>query len=244
MLTFLMVGLVACKKDERPIVVSDGYIESPSKEYEKLSQSSQEKFSDKDLIVDDVKAGISKEDLITLKGQPSDEKNKLAEANPEQVLIYKNDKYTTAYIFWPVDGKMSLCAVESDDVNCTFARDTKVGMKMQDVRDAYFRDENCLNTNMMSDDNATILGKFLYGDATLDKLEEKNFTSDLEYGVINYNGNDSFENSAVILEYLSLKKPFKSEYAGYDDDYSQILYYTDESGNISRICWYYYPEVK
>ena len=52
------------------------------------------------------------------------------------------------------------------------------------------------------------------------------------------------ESGGSILEYLSFQPPYKGEFASYSDDYSQLMYYTNAAGNVTRICWYYYPEVQ
>ena len=138
---------------------------------------------------------------------------------------------------------MKLCGVECNDTARVFSRNTAVGMNADTVRDLFYRDENCLNANVMSEDNATILGKFLYGDRTFDRLEENKIKNEIEYGIINYNGNNELEDGGSILEYMSLKPPYKGEFASYNDDYSQIMYYTDSDNKVIRICWYYYPEI-
>lgn len=138
---------------------------------------------------------------------------------------------------------MQLCGVECTDPSRKLPRNTRVGMNADDVRDLFYRDADCLNANVMSEDNATILGKFLYGDMTLDKLEEKKVTEKLEYGMINYNGKGYMEQGEVILEYMCMEPPFAGEFAGYNDDYSQLMYYTDSEHRVARVCWYYYPEV-
>ena len=66
----------------------------------------------------------------------------------------------------------------------------------------------------------------------------------IEYGMINYNGNGDMESGGSIIEYLSFQPPYKGEFASYSDDYSQLMYYTNASGNVTGICWYYYPEVQ
>ena len=62
--------------------------------------------------------------------------------------------------------------------------------------------------------------------------------------MINYNGNGDMESGGSIIEYLSFQPPYKGEFASYSDDYSQLMYYTNASGNVTGICWYYYPEVQ
>lgn len=237
-----VLGIAACgKKSEQ---ADEGYIEEPSSTYETLSESSESRFSYDDLITDNIKAGMLPDEVIAILGKPvSDSVNNSLE-NQERVLLYENNGKKTTFLFWMNNGELKLCGVDSNDPERVFSRNTKVGMKYEQVRDAYYRDANCQNSNVMSDDNATILGKFLYGDNTIDRLDTKKITTDLQYGIINYNGGKSMETGERMLEYMLMPAPFISDFAGYNDDYAQLLYYMDNSGVISRICWYYYPEIR
>lgn len=223
----------------------DAYIEEESSTYAQLPESSQSRFSTEDMVFGKAVMGMTPEEVITAVGTPDEDKTPAAEATPERTFTYNGaDGTKSTLIFWSVNGSMKLCGVESNDPAKTFARGTHAGMSAQDVRDKFYRDADCLNTNVMSEDNATILGKFLYGTRTLDKLEEQKIKDSIEYGIINYNGNDDMESGGSMLEYLSFQPPYKGEFASYSDDYSQLMFYTNAAGNVTRICWYYYPEVQ
>ncbi|MDD6797839.1 MAG: hypothetical protein PUE71_06075 [Clostridia bacterium] len=233
--------LVSCgKKEEKS---GDGYIEEESIPYEQLSKSSAAKFSNEDLTFDGARMGMTPDEVKKILGEPDEDRTAAAEANPERIFVYNGENGKSTLFFWNAGGVMKLCGVECTDPLRNIARNTKVGMDMDSVRDVFYRDENALNANIMSEDNATILGKFLYGDKTLDKLEDRKIKEKIEYGIINYNGTPTLEAGGSILEYMCFEPPFKGDYASYDDDYSQLMYYTDSSRKVVKICWYYYPEI-
>jgi len=240
--------VAACTKSETAAdasqEISTEYIEEQSSTYAALEASSQSKFSSDDMVFDKASYGMTPDEVIALLGTPDEDKEDSTSGTMRRVLTYNgaNDKKSTL-VFENVGGTLKLCGIESNDPARTFARQTQVGMKADDARDKFYRDENCLNSNVMSEDNATILGKFLYGTSTIDRLEEQKLTGALEYGIINYNGNDMLEQGGSILEYMSLVPPYKSEYASYNDDYAQLMYYTGADGTVTKICWYYYPEI-
>lgn len=242
------VSFAACSSgagDSTDAADTDGYIEEESSTYAQLPESSQSRFSTEDMVFGKAVMGMTPEEVMAAVGAPDDDKTPAAESTPERVFTYNGaDDTKSTLIFWSVNGSMKLCGVESTDPAKTFTRGTHAGMSAQDVRDKFYRDANCLNANVMSDDNATILGKFLYGSRTLDRLEEQKVKDQIEYGMINYNGNGDMESGGSILEYLSFQPPYKGEFASYSDDYSQLMYYTNAAGNVTRICWYYYPEVQ
>lgn len=233
--------LASCGNKEKQD--ENGYIEEESKQYEQLPKSDAAKFSDVDLTFDKAKMGMTPDEVKNILGEPDEDKTTAAEANPERVFVYNGQSGKSTLLFWNVGGSMKLCGVECTDSARSVARNTSVGMSMDTVRDLFYRDENALNANIMSEDNATILGKFLYGDKTIDKLEDRKIKEKIEYGIINYNGTKTLESGGSILEYMYFVPPFKGEYASYNDDYSQLMYYTDSSHKIVKICWYYYPEI-
>lgn len=236
----LLMGAVGCKKN----AVNDGYIEPESVTYGQLSKSNAQKFSDADLMIDGISVGTSIDVVKKSFGEPTSEEQKNVETNPECVLTYEGaDGKKTIMFFHQVGATMQLFGVECEDEKRTFARNTHVGMKMEEARDAFYRDENSLNQNVMSEDNATILGKFLYGNVTMDKLDTAKISNGLEYGIINYNGDGSIEDGNVMLEYLYFVPPLKGKYVSYDDDFAQLMFNIDKNGSVSKISWYYYPEI-
>lgn len=256
--------LAGCKKEAE--VASDSVVEE-SVPYETLSESNAKKFSYEDLIVDQVKIGMTEDEIIAKLGQPANiydskevvaDKEKQSATQSDTVATQSEnvedtdvlDEMIYAYndltlIFMPVDGAYTLCAAASVGDNDTFARGIKVGDSKERISELFYRDSNCLNNNVMSEDNQTIIGKYLYGDFTIDNIENKKISDKIEYGIINYNGNTSYEEGkSYIIEYTYFEPPYLSGNASVNDDFAQIAFDIDEKGIISGIRWYYYPEVK
>jgi hypothetical protein len=242
MASALVLGLSACNGSNTG-EVSDGYVEPESATYAQLPKSTAEKFTQADLVVGGVSYGASVEAVKAALGEPSSEDQMFSEANPDLVLTYQGTNGKTCLYFNDWGSGMALYGVECTDSERIFARGTHTGMKLEDVRDAFYRDEDSLNQNVMSEDGATILGKFLYGTTTIDRLEELKVTGGLEYGIINYNGEGSLEDGNMMLEYMYFIPPIKGQYVSYDDDFVQLVYHSDADGVITQINWYYYPEV-
>lgn len=235
-----------CAKDTPRQIGEDsgGYVEEELSTYAGLPESSEKRFSYDDLVVSGISMGASVEDLTKLLGNADSDESTQGGQEEEHTYIYNGaDGKKTKFIFMRIDGQLTLCGVESDDTARVFTRGLKVGESKDKVRDTFYRDADSLNHNLMSDDNATVLGKFLYGTTTIDRLEEKQVKETLEYAIINYNGRDAMEDEGVILEYFSMPAPFLGETAGYNDDYAQIFFYVGADNTIQKICWYYYPEI-
>jgi len=166
-------------------------------------------------------------------------------ANSDEILderVYAYNDLTL--IFMPIEGIYKLCAAASLGDDDLFSRGIKVGDSKDKIFELYYRDSNCLNNNLMTEDNATIIGKYLYGNFTLDKLETEKVTDKIQYGIINYNGYSSFEDAkSYIIEFTYFEPPYKEQNASYNDDFAQIAFDIDQKGIITGIRWYYYPEI-
>ena len=165
-------------------------------------------------------------------------------ANSDEILderVYAYNDLTL--IFMPIDGTYKLCAGASLGDDDVFSRDIKVGDSKDVIFKLFYRDSNCLNNNMMTEDNATIIGKYLYGSFTLDNLATVKTSDKVQYGIINYNGYSSMETAkSYIIEFTYFEPPYKEQYATYNDDFAQIAFDIDDKGIITGIRWYYYPE--
>lgn len=159
---------------------------------------------------------------------------------PEKIYSY-ND---LTLVFTIVGDTYELSAAASVGDKDVFARGIKIGDSKDKILEMFYRDADCLNNNYMTDDNDTIIGKYLYGDFTLDTLESKNIQDKAEYGLINYNGNFTFEKSNYIMEFTYFEPPYIGQAATLNDDFAQLMFDIDENGLISGIRWYYYPEIK
>jgi len=165
-------------------------------------------------------------------------------ANADEVLDEKVYAYNDlSLIFMPIDGTYKLCAAASLGDDDVFSRGIKVGDSKDKILDLYYRDRNCLNNNVMTEDKATIIGKYLYGTFTLDDLGTVKTADKIQSGIINYNGYASMEVAkSYIIELTYFEPPYKEQNATYNDDFAQIAFDIDEKGIITGIRWYYYPE--
>lgn len=256
--------LTGCKKDAE--VVSD-IVEEESSTYETMAESTADRFTYDDLVVDNVKMGMTEDQVKDLLGEPAniyDSKEVLADKEKQSAtqsdtaasqgettedsdildeMVYAYNDLTL--IFMPVDGTYQLCAAASVGDNNKFSRGIKVGDSKDKIFDLFYRDANCLNNNVMTEDNETIIGKYLYGDYTIENLESKKVKDKVEYGIIDYNGNSTYQDgNSYIIEFTYFEPPYQSSYASVNDDFAQMAFDIDEQGMISGIRWYYYPEVK
>lgn len=236
-----IVGMVmlcaGCGKDE-----GDGevlVVEPPSKDYETLSASDAAKFSYQDLVVDSLSAGNSEAAVRAVYGEPMAVRDN--EETKERIYFY--DQMTMT--FCKTGEAYELAGVRVTGKDYALARGLKVGATREAVLQALYRDENCLNQNVMSGDNETILGKFLYGDYTMDQLEEKKTKDTVQYGIISYNGALSMEEAEKLtFQYVCFEKPFMGETATLNDDFAQLDIELDKTGKIVEISWYFYEELK
>lgn len=166
------------------------------------------------------------------------------ETNADEILDEKVYAYNDlSLIFIPIDGTYKLCAAASLGDDDIFSRGIKVGDNKDKIIELFYRDRDCLNNNVMTEDNATIIGKYLYGNFTLDNLGKIKIADKIQYGVINYNGYSSLEEAqSYIIEFTYFEPPYKEQNATFNDDFAQIAFDIDQKGIITGIRWYYYPE--
>lgn len=183
---------------------------------------------------------IQKETQMTAQAQTQAE----TETNQDGILDEKVYAYNDlSLIFIPIDGTYKLCAAASVGDNDIFSRGIKVGDNKDKIIELFYRDSDCLNNNVMTEDNATIIGKYLYGNFTIDNLGTAKTADKIQYGVINYNGYSSLEEAqSYIIEYTYFEPPYKEQNATFNDDFAQIAFDIDQKGIITGIRWYYYPE--
>ena len=164
---------------------------------------------------------------------------------PDEVLDEKVYAYNDlSLIFMSIDNTYKLCAAASLGDDDIFSRGIKVGDSKDKIMELFYRDSNCLNNNMMTEDNSSIIGKYLYGSFTLDNLASVKKSDKIQYGVINYNGYTSMETAkSYIIEFTYFEPPYKDKNATYNDEFAQIAFDIDEKGIITGIRWYYYPQI-
>ena len=166
-------------------------------------------------------------------------------AKPDEILDERVYAYNDlSLIFMPIEGIYKLCAAASVGDEDTFSRGIKVGDSKEQIFKLFYRDSNCLNNNIMTEDNSTIIGKYLYGNFTLDDLGTIKTADKIQYGIINYNGYASMEAAkSYIIEFTYFQPPYKEQNATYNDEFAQVAFDIDEKGIITGIRWYYYPEI-
>lgn len=269
-ITVVTIFMTACNSNQ---VIVDEDSEEPSSVYETLNQSSSEKFSYNDLVVNKLKMGMTEAQVKEVLGEPAnfyDSKEvwstttQAAQKETQKATIKETQSVTQtatssksdevmdekvygyndlSLIFLPVDGTYKLCAAASVGDKDIFARGIKVGDSKDKIFDLYYRDADCMNNNLMTSDKATIIGKYLYGNFTIDDLDSVKANDKIQYGVLNYNGYSSYENAqSYIIEFTDFELPYKNQIASYNDDFAQLAFDIDNKGIITGIRWYYYPE--
>lgn len=242
----LCIGIAAgCgQKKEAVITAGEEDITQSAKQYETLPVSNAQKFGLSDLVVDSLKYMMTEDAVKNSMGEPvsiynSSEKNNVDNVIDEKVYSY-ND---LSLIFSNINGQYVLTAaasVSSDDV---FARGIKVGDNIDRLLELFYRDQNCMNNEYYSQDKSTSIGKIIYGNYTMDSLDNVKANNKIEYAMINYNGYSSFETAdTYTVEYTYFEPPYKQGYATIDDDFAQMSVDIDNKGIITGIRWYYYPE--
>jgi uncharacterized lipoprotein YehR (DUF1307 family) len=242
----LVLSLAGCGKRVEAVITTDGEdVTEATKQYETLSASTAAKFSYDDLKVGKVTYLMKESQVVALLGQPSSthvasETDKTAMDLKEKIYSY-ND---LTLVFTEIGGEYLLTAAAGVGDDEVFSRGLSVGDTFDDILKVYYREQNALNNYYFTDDKTTILGKFLYGSYTIDVLENVKIKSDIEYGLINYNGYNSIETAeSYIVEFTCFKAPYKNGYATINDAFAQIDFDIDNSGKITSIRWYYYPEM-
>ena len=214
-------------------------VQLPSETYAALEKSEAKRFGMEDMVVGNVKVMASEADVKSGLGNPITERS--AGDGSEKTLFYDQMTVTLTRL----DGGYVLTGVRVTGGDWKVARQLKVGGTREDILKYFYRDEQCLNNNLMSPDNETILGKFLYGDFTLESLEKYNGKGAVEYGIINYNGYVDMETAQTLTyQYVYMDDSFNGEKPSENDDFAQLNVETDRNGIITEISWYYYEEVK
>ena len=243
------VSITACGKKTEAVIVDGGQdITQSVSQQATLAVSNNKVFSYDDLVLNKVNFLMTEQEVNSLIGAPNTIKDikddgtntgNLQGVGTERVYIYEERILT----FTLLDGIYKLTAVESSASGDTFSRGIKVGSTFDDILKVYYRDVNCMNNIFYSADKTTALGKYLYGTFTIDDLENVKTASNVEYGVINFNGYASLEEAETyIVEMTYFEAPYKTGTASISDDFAQLAFDIDKSGKVTSIRWYYYPE--
>lgn len=241
----LCAGFAGCgQKKEAVITSEDEDITQSVKEYETLSVSKAQKFGYDDLVVDSLKYMMSEEAVKNSLGEPVAIYNASEKQNVEDIMDEKVYSYNDlSLIFSKINGDYKLTAAASVSNEDVFARGIKVGDNIDRLLDLFYRDQNCMNNEFYSEDKTTSIGKMLYGNFTIDSLENVKTSNKVEYGIINYNGYSSLETAdSYSVEFTYFEPPYMGSYATIDDAFAQMSVDIDNKGIITGIRWYYYPQ--
>lgn len=238
----LFVSLCSCRKTEA--VIGDGDdITDASVEYPTLKQSSATKFTYKDLLMGNVVAFMTENQVIGILGKPNEVRDtsdgRVYTYNELTVLFEKlNDKNAISS-----DGTYKVTTIVSVSDHHKFSRGLKVGDSFEDIIEAYYRDADYQNHPYMSEDNTLTYGKFLYGNFTEAEIEKLNIKDAISYGLVNYNGYSNLETAeSYFVELVYFDGTYKGDRATYDDDFAKIKFEIDNTGKITTIGWYYFAE--
>lgn len=233
---FLLISSVGCGEEKGGDIID---IQLPSQTYAALEKSDAKRFSMEDMVVGNVKALSSEEEVKSGLGAAITER--ISEDGSEKTLFY--DQMTATLT--KLNGNFVLTGIRVTGGNWKVARELKVGGKKEDILKVFYRDEQCLNNNVMSIDNETIVGKFLYGDFTLETLDKYSGKGPVEYGIINYSGYADMENAETLtFQYVYMDSNFIGKKPSENDDFGQLNVEVDKNDNIVEISWYYYEEIR
>lgn len=235
---FGVVSVTACGKKEAVITDEGSDITESVKVYDELDISTAKKFSYDDLTVGNLKLGATIQEVEAAYGKP----DKVTEVSADEKTYVYSDRVIE---FCNINGNVGMASIESGNPSDVFSRGLSVGMTMDDILKVYYRDIDCMNNTFYSTDRTAQLGKYLYGNYTMDSFDTVKPDGKVEYGVINYNGYASYEEAeSLIVEYTYFEPPYISGVASASDDMAQLALDIDDAGKITAIRWYYYPEIK
>lgn len=252
----VLFGLSSCKGHVEAVITDNSEDITIYQEYPTVEASKSEKFKYSDLTVNSLKYMMKESDVKNIYGTPvSEYESTEKESNADALYVEKVCSYndlTLIFVKFDDNGRTAgknqsgtyrLTAAASISDKDTFARGLKVGMSVDSILSVYYRDTDYKNRYCKTTDGTAILGKYLYGDFTMDDLDKVNTKDAIAYGLINFNGYDSDESAeSYIIEFTYFSPDYKSGVATVDDDFAQIAFDIDNNGIITAIRWYFYPE--
>ena len=205
------------------------------------------KFSYNDLVLGDLKYGMTEKQLVDIMGMPEEK----IKSGPEDTNIYGESilyRYKDLYVtFYLHNDNMVLSSVTTESPRYRFTKGLKVGDTKEKVISSFYREsknENELRDIISTYDTSKAFGKYLYGHGINDVTDAVKESSALEYAYINYTGfNKKDTSSTYMIEYHYLKPPYISQYASNDDEKACLVFDVNNEDVVTCIRWYYEPRV-
>lgn len=251
----LCLSLYACGRKAEAVISGDED-DLHLNEYPTLEASNSKKFDYSDLSVNSLKYFMTEDEVKKVCGNPVSV-HESSEKNLSLNLVYAEKVYSyndLTLIFMKMDnngkgagasdeGIYRLTAAASVSDKDIFSRGLKVGDSVEDILDVYYRDSDYPNNYYKSADETVVIGKFLYGEFTMDELDKISTKEAISYGLLNFNGYASLESAEnYIVEFTYFSPDYKNGTATVEDNFAQIAFDIDSDGKITSIRWYYYPE--
>jgi len=241
----ISAGVFACNKKPEAVIGDGEDITQTSVEYPTLAESKATKFTYKDLSMGNVTYLMTETQVTGIMGKPSEirdtEAGRVYSYNESTILFEKLDQDNKV----SKDGTYKVTMVASVGDKEKFARGLKVGNTVDDILNAYYRDADYQNNAYMSEDKTTTIGKFLYGNFTMAELDNVKTKDEISYGLVNFNGYKDVETAeSYIIEFTYFDNKYIGDRATVDDDFATLSFEIDNTGKITTISWYYYPQEK
>lgn len=256
-----ITSFLGCTNKKEAVIISEDITEE-IKEQETVEASTADKFNYSDLVVDGLKLFMTESEVIAILGDPvttidstelpdksenqEDSTSKYYEIvysyNELSLIFMKLDDTNHAVSSSSDEGVYKLTAAASISEDNTFSRGLKVGEKLEDILAVYYRDQDYMN-NYYKIDDSLIAGNYLYGDSTIDTIEDDKIKGEFMYGLIDYTGYSSLETAEeYMVSFTCFDDTYKNTYASIADDFAQLIFDMNNDGEITAIRWYYYPE--
>lgn len=204
------------------------------------------KFSKEDLIVNNLKYGMTEEEIVSIMGEPDRKSDGDAyDVYGKSISYHYGDLQLS---FYEHDGKMLLSSAATESTDYTFARGLKVGDSKEKVISSFNRETE--NESEMRDiysktDLGSSFGKYLYGHGLDDVKDGVNESGVHQYAYINkYNYDPARPDARYMIEYRYFEPPYASGYATAGDPSCSLVFDVDSNDNVTCIRWYYLPEMK
>lgn len=240
-LMVVMLGITGCKivkvEDENNTATGGNEVE--------VSYDMNAKFSKSDLVVEDLKVGMSIEEVKGIMGEPDSITNGDSYDIYGESIVYKYGDLQLG--FYKHDGVMVLSQASTENYGYTFAKGLRVGMSKDEVISYFYKEsenESELRNVYSQYDVDMPYGRYLYGHGidTADAVKE---SDKLEYAVINkYNYDSSRPGATYMIEYSYLEPPYESQYASIADERCVLVFDVNSDDKVTCIRWYYYPEMQ